>query len=142
MAGDLPQLGEQGLPAFIVIVDDQRRSDRFELIVQRQGRVAAGGAHQDQIRHLGGHRFRAWFADVQPRQLAGFGDLAPLAQKALTIGDAVVRRGGAAGDHRGVNRQQRAGEGHAGGDNAQRLAWQGVCPVAVGDLARPVRRLG
>jgi ABC-type Fe2+-enterobactin transport system substrate-binding protein len=34
MAGDLPQLGEQRLPAFIVIVDDQRWGDRFELIVQ------------------------------------------------------------------------------------------------------------
>ncbi len=60
--------------------------------LQRQGGVAAGRAHQDQIRHLSGHRFGAWFADVQPRQLAGFGNLAPLAQKALAIGDAVVRR--------------------------------------------------
>ncbi|PCR26686.1 hypothetical protein CQA86_28960, partial [Klebsiella pneumoniae] len=32
MTGDLPQLGEQGLPAFIVIVDDQRRGDGFKLI--------------------------------------------------------------------------------------------------------------
>jgi ABC-type Fe2+-enterobactin transport system substrate-binding protein len=30
MAGDLPQLGEQRLPAFIVIVDDQRWGDRFD----------------------------------------------------------------------------------------------------------------
>ena len=142
MTGDLPQLGEQGLPAFIVIVDDQRRGDGFKLIVQRQGGVAAGRAHQDQIRHLGGHRFGAWFADVQPRQLAGFGNLAPLAQKALAICDAVVRRGRAAGDHRSVNRQQRTGKRHAGGDNAQRLTRQGMRPVAVGDLARPVRRLG
>ncbi len=82
MTGDLPQLGEQGLPAFIVIVDDQRRGDGFKLIVQRQCGVATGRAHRDQIRHLGGHRFGAWFADVQPRQLAGFGNLAPLAQKA------------------------------------------------------------
>ena len=92
-----------------VSVDDKRWGDGGELIVQRQRGIPAGSADQNQIRHLRGDRFGARLADVQPRNLALFRNITPLAQKALRIRHAVVRRGRAAGNDRRVNRQQGAG---------------------------------
>ena len=109
LSGDAAQLGQQFLPALVVVVDDKRRGDGGELIVQRQRGIAAGGADQNQIRHLRGDRFGARLANVQPRHLALFRNIPPLAQETLPVRHAVVRRGRAAGDDRCVYRQQGAG---------------------------------
>ncbi len=109
VSGDLAQLGQQRLPALVVVVDDKRRRNGGKLIVQRQRGIPAGGADQNQVRHLRGHRFSARLADIQPGNLALLRDIAPLAQETLSIRHAVVRRGRAAGDDRCVNGQQGAG---------------------------------
>ncbi len=102
------------------------------LIVQRQGGVATGRAHRI--------RSGIWAATASAlgSPMYSRASLRALAtslhwRRKPAIGDAVVRRGRAAGDHRSVNRQQRTGKRHAGGDNAQRLTRQGMRPVAVGD---------
>ncbi len=107
--GDRAQLGEQFLPAFVIVVNDKRRGDGGKLIVQRQRGIPAGGADQNQVRHLRGDRFGARLTDVQPRNLTLFCNISPLAQEALCIRHAVVRRGRTAGNDRRVNRQQGAG---------------------------------
>ena len=138
LAGHATKLSQQRLPAFIVVVDDKRWGDGRELVVQRQRRITAGSAYQDQIRHLCGNRFGARFADIQPGEFTRFCHIAPLAQKSLAVGDAVIRRGGSAGNHRRINRQQGAGEGDAGGDDAGWFLFQRMDAVAVGYLTRPV----
>ena len=138
LTGNRAELGQQRLPAFIVVIDDKGRGDGGELIVERDGGIAPGGANEDQIRHLGGHRFCARLADVKPGQLTLFRDITPLTQETLIVRHPVVRGGGTAGDHRGVNGQQGAGEGHAGGDNPRRFALKGVRSAAVRHLTRPV----
>ena len=138
VSGHRAQLRQQFLPAFVVVVDDKRGRDGRELIVQRQRRIPAGGADQNQIRHLGGHRLCAGFTNIQPRNLTLFRNVSPLAQETLRIRDAVIRRGRTAGDNRRINCQQGAGQGHAGGDNARRFVLKGMNATAVGDLTRPV----
>jgi len=55
---------------------------------------------------LGGNSFGVRFANINTCHVARFGYLAPLAQKALIVGESVVRRRGAAGDNRGIDSQQ------------------------------------
>ena len=105
LAGDVPQFGQQRLPAFVIVINDKRWSDGGELVIQREGGIPAGSANQNQIRHLCGYGLGAGFADVQARELTFFRDGAPLTQKSPIVGHAVVRRGCAAGDHRRINRQ-------------------------------------
>ena len=142
LSGNAAELRQQRLPALVVVVDDKRGGDGGELVIQCQRRIPAGGANQDQIRHLCSDRFRAGFADIKASDVARFRHISPLAQEPLGVGHAVVRRGGAAGDHRRVNGQQRTGEGYAGRDNARRFVFQRVYAAAVGNLARPVGGLG
>ena len=78
LPGDRPQLGQQFLPAFVVVVNDKRRGDGGKLIVERQRGIPAGGADQNQVRHLGRDRFGARLADVQPGNLTLLRDIAPL----------------------------------------------------------------
>ena len=79
MAGNLPQLGQQGLPAFIIVVNDKRRGDGGKLVVEHHRRIAAGGANQNEIRHLRRDGLSARFANIEARQLARFRHIAPLA---------------------------------------------------------------
>ncbi len=58
------ELRQQFLPALVVVVNDKRRSDGGELVVQRQRGIPTGGADQNQVRHLRGDRFGARLADV------------------------------------------------------------------------------
>lgn len=142
LTGDLAKLREQTLPAFIVIIDDERRRDSGELIVKRQRGVAAGGANQNEIRHLRGDRFGIRFADVQPGDMASLCYVAPLAHKPLIVGKAVIRRSGSAGDDGRINRQQRACQRHAGRDDTRGFVVQSMNAAAVLDLPGPTGVLG
>ena len=78
LPGDGAQLRQQFLPAFIVVIDHQRRGNGGELVVERQRRIPAGGADQNQIRHLRGDRFGAGFPNIKTRNVALFRDIPPL----------------------------------------------------------------
>ncbi len=125
-AGVPAQLGSQFLPAVFRVVDHQRRyALRLQLRTVWRGAVGAGGGGDQQVRILGDHRFDVE-AQVAVEHLDAtlVGDLRPLREEALGVGQATWR-GGGAGHQRCVHRQQDAGDARGGGDDPRRLRLPG-----------------
>ncbi len=137
MPGGLSQRRNHLLPALIIVINHQHRCNCRQLIHQLNGGVVAGGADHNQIRRLFRNRLGIGFTNIETLHAALRGDVAPLLEKALLIRQTAARCGGATGDNRRVNGQQRSGQGNAGRNNPLWGLRQGKGALRTFNLARP-----